>query len=359
MTLEKKRAFIIHFFHSLIWSGISFCILRYGLPMIAPFLLAFLIVSILHRPAIFISQKMNVNYRIVALCFLIVFYGCIGLLLSFLGIRLFAGCSFFFETLPQLYAEKVAPELSHILNVVESHILHMDISLFQTLEELEIQLLQSSRNIFSELSMFAVEQVTLLVAGIPGLFMKALLMIISSFFITVDYDRITGFCMKQLNDTGKTVFYQIKDYVVNTLFVCIRSYLLIMAITFTELMFGLWIIGVEHAVFTSLLISIFDILPVLGVGGVLIPWGIVCLLQSNYSMAIGLFILYIVILVIRNILEPKIVGKQIGLHPVVTLASMFVGVQLFGLFGLFGFPIGLSLLRHLNKTGTIHIFRDE
>ena len=67
--------------------------------------------------------------------------------------------------------------------------------------------------------------------------------------------------------------------------------------------------------------------------------------------------LYLAVTVIRNIIEPKIVGSQIGLHPVVTLVSMFVGVQMFGVLGLFGFPIGLSLLRHLNETGAIHILK--
>ena len=71
----------------------------------------------------------------------------------------------------------------------------------------------------------------------------------------------------------------------------------------------------------------------------------------------GLLVVYLSITVIRNIIEPKIVGSQIGLHPVVTLVSMFVGAQLLGVLGLFGFPIGLSLLRYLNETGTIRLFK--
>ena len=107
----------------------------------------------------------------------------------------------------------------------------------------------------------------------------------------------------------------------------------------------------------ALLISVFDILPVLGTGGIMIPWVVIDVILGNYSLALGLLVLYLIITVIRNIIEPKIVGKQIGLHPVITLASMFVGVQLLGVWGLFGFPIGLSLLRHLNDTGTVKIFR--
>ena len=74
-------------------------------------------------------------------------------------------------------------------------------------------------------------------------------------------------------------------------------------------------------------------------------------------MALKIFGVYVTVTVVRNIIEPKIVGGQLGLHPVVTLCSMFVGVQLFGVVGLFGFPIGLSLLRYLNDHGVIRILK--
>ena len=89
----------------------------------------------------------------------------------------------------------------------------------------------------------------------------------------------------------------------------------------------------------------------------MIPRTILTALQGDYALALGLLLVYLFVTVVRNILEPKIVGGQIGVHPVVTLAGMFVGAQLFGVLGLFGFPIGLSLLRHLNESGAIKVFR--
>lgn len=150
---------------------------------------------------------------------------------------------------------------------------------------------------------------------------------------------------------------QIKQYVVGTLFVCIRSYALIMSITFVELSVGLTLIGIRKSVFIAFCIAVFDILPVLGTGGIMIPWALISAILGDYPGAAKLAVLYVFITIVRNIIEPKIVGGQIGLHPVVTLVSMFAGVQLFGVVGLFGFPIGLSLLTYLNRTGTIHLYR--
>ena len=155
----------------------------------------------------------------------------------------------------------------------------------------------------------------------------------------------------------KTVFLQIKEYIAGTLWVCVRSYALIMSITFVELSIGLTLIRIDHAILVAFVIAIFDILPVLGTGGIMILWAILTAIQGNYPLALGLLVVYLVITVIRNIIEPKIVGSQLGLHPVVTLCSMFVGAQLFGVIGLFGFPIGLSLLRYLNDHGVVRLFR--
>ena len=110
-------------------------------------------------------------------------------------------------------------------------------------------------------------------------------------------------------------------------------------------------------VIIALLISIFDILPVLGTGGIMIPWSIISLITGDVRLGILLAIVYIVVTVIRNIIEPKIVGQQLGLHPLVTLVSMFIGVNIAGIVGLFGFPILLSLLVHLNSKGVISLYK--
>ena len=130
-----------------------------------------------------------------------------------------------------------------------------------------------------------------------------------------------------------------------------------MSITFFELSLGLSLIGIKNAVLIAFCIAVFDILPVLGTGGIMIPWVILEAVQGNLALAVKLLAVYLIITVVRNIIEPKIVGSQLGLHPVVTLSSMFVGAQLFGVVGLFGFPILLSLLKNLNDTGTIRLFR--
>ena len=133
------------------------------------------------------------------------------------------------------------------------------------------------------------------------------------------------------------------------LFIYIRSYSLLFLITFGELCLGLFIFGIPYPVLIALGIAIFDILPVLGTGGILLPWAAVLLIMKEHGLAFGVVLLYLIILVVRNMLEPRIVGKQIGLHPLATLAALFLGLKLLGLVGLVAFPVALTVLVNFGK----------
>jgi predicted PurR-regulated permease PerM len=142
-----------------------------------------------------------------------------------------------------------------------------------------------------------------------------------------------------------------------TLWSYIRSYAIILTITFGEIFLGLSIIGINNAAGIAVAIAIFDILPVVGSGLVLLPWTIITLISGNLVQGIGLGVLYVVVIVVRQIMEPKIVGDRVGLHPLVTLLSMVLGTYLFGGIGLLGLPITVALLHALNKQGAIHLYR--
>lgn len=105
--------------------------------------------------------------------------------------------------------------------------------------------------------------------------------------------------------------------------------------------------------------AIFDILPVAGSGGVLIPWALFSLISGNYKQAIGLAIMYVVILIIRQYIEPKIVGTSLGVHPIVTLMGLYFGLKLFGFIGMFLVPLCIMTLKAFNDTGRIQLWHSS
>lgn len=334
-------------------------ILKWVLPLVMPFVIAFVIAWLLQRPIRFLSGKLHIHKKVFAILIVLIFYCTIGLLLSLLIIKSFSAAKNLILDLPDLYHTHIDPLIGNLYHSLESSFIRLDPTLMDALDDMIQQLASSLGEIVSGLSVTLAGAISGIASSLPGLLISLLLMVISTFFITMDYDRLTGFVIRQLNSRAKELFWQIKNYTLGTLFICIRSYALIMTITFMELSLGLSVLRIENAILIAVVIAIFDILPVLGTGGIMIPWAVITLFQGNYPLALGLAVLYVIITVIRNIIEPKIVGSNIGLHPVVTLISMFIGVQLLGVIGLFGFPILLSLLKNLNDNGTIRLFKTE
>lgn len=355
--MEKRKKFIINFLYFAIIIAAIFFALQFALSLLFPFVAALFIAYVLKHPINFIARKTKMPRKLAAILMVLIFYGTIGTFLVLASIRAFSFATDLVQRLPSIFRIYVNPVLTDLFDQLEQALEQADPNILDTVDYLWSQFMQSLRSIVSNLSLTSMEAISNVASSLPMLFIKLLLMVISTFFIAMDYERLTGFCMRQLNGWARDIFLQVQKYVVGTLFVCIRSYALIMSITFMELFLGLSLFGVEYALLIALCIAVFDILPVLGTGGIMIPWAVITAILGDYPMALKLFGLYIFITIVRNIIEPKIVGSQIGLHPVVTLVSMFAGVQLFGVVGLFGFPIGLSLLMHLNRTGTIKIFK--
>ena len=199
------------------------------------------------------------------------------------------------------------------------------------------------------------------ITSIPGMIVSIIIMIISTFFMAMDFEKITSFCLAQLPRKTADFILELRDYTVKILFKYIRSYALILSITFGELLIGFavmhFITGQKNIFLLALLIAIFDILPIVGTGTIVIPWAVISLITGDYVKALCLIIIYVVITVVRQFIEPKIVGEQVGLHPLVTLIAMIVGTRLFGAVGLFGVPIILAIINDLNDHGKIHVFK--
>ena len=174
--------------------------------------------------------------------------------------------------------------------------------------------------------------------------LSLLTMIFTTIFVVADYEGIAGFCQTHIPGNIKKILGNIRIYLTDTLFVVIRSYVLIMLLTFGELSILFSLFGIEHPVIKAAVIALLDILPILGTGGIMIPWAVISLVLGYTKLGLELFLIYGIVTVIRNYVEPKIVGAQLSLHPIITLVSMFIGLRLFGFWGLFGLPVGISFL---------------
>lgn len=244
-----------------------------------------------------------------------------------------------------LYQQKIVPLVANFLDDLKVSISASDSVIIENIDTTFEKYINSIGNAIAEIPMSAVKTISGSIVGIPGYIVKIVLTIVSTFFFVVDYDMIINFIEKCIPEKKYETFIHIKD----TVLVFLKSYTLLFFLTFIELVIGFKIIGIPYAPVIGLAVVIFDILPILGTGGILLPWAVVLLLMKEVPMGIRIFVLYVVITIIRNTLEPRIVGTQIGLHPLATLISMYLGLKLFGIIGLFLFPVTLAVLAGMNK----------
>lgn len=357
MTTEKKRSFIINVVYYAIVIAIMYIAIKYGLSWFFPFVIGLLIASILNPIINFISRKVKINRKLTAGIIVLIFYSTVGVLITLLGVKIFIELKAMFIRLPDIYVGSIEPLISDVFENIQFIIRKLDPEMVQGIQDMSASFLSSFGSIISSVSSGVIGFISSKLSSLPAFFIGVIFSIIASFFFAMDYKKIEEFVMRQLSQKTKEVILDIKDYIRGTLFKFIKAYAILISITFMELSIGLSILKVENAVSIALTIALFDIMPVLGTGGIVIPWVIVEAVKGNIPLAIGLGILYIVVTVIRNIIEPKIVGKQIGLHPLIMLICMFVGVKMFGFVGIFILPIVVTLIKSLNDSGKINVLK--
>ena len=346
--MEKKKKFIINVvFYAmiliLVWAGVKYLVM----PMM-PFIIAFLVAALLQIPVrkTKLSGKRKKAASIIA-C--VIFYGILFLLATWAGVKLLDGLEGLIRRVPYLYNTTIVPVFETIADYLDKSMTSVPPAIAQTIED---SFEQMTRNLGSYVSSFSVLVVQLISGGIsevPGFVIRLVITVVATFFFAGDYDGIIAFFRRFLTPGQEGLVRKAQSYVKNVLFIYLRSYSLLFLITFVELCLGLLIMGIPYPVLIGLGIAVFDILPVLGTGGILLPWAAILLIMKNHGLAFGILLLYLVILVVRNMLEPRIVGKQIGLHPLATLAALFLGLKLLGLVGLIIFPVALTVVVNFTK----------
>lgn len=353
MSVEKRKNLIINVSYFTLLVAIFYVVVKHVLGLVAPFIIGFLVAAVLQKTIGFLSNKIRLPKKLAAVLIVLLFYVVIGLLLFLLGVGIFAWAKDVVTRLPSIYYNDIEPVLGQVFNHIEAIMARFDLTLVGLLEEFHVSLSQSLGKVVSDVSSMAISAITSTVSWVPRLFLGIVLAIISSVFFALDYGLIIEYLSNLFPQNRRGLLDEVKTLIGEIGVKYIKAYSFLMLITFTEMAIGLSILRVENALPIAAFTAVVDILPVLGTGGVVIPWAVFHLIKGNLSLGLGLLVLYLVITVVRQVLEPKVVGEQIGLHPIVILLCMYVGVQIFGIIGLFVLPFTILVIKYLYNAGKI------
>ena len=349
MELERMRAFLIKFCFYALLAVLCYCLLKFVVPFFSPFVAAFLIAFILKTPTDRLSKAIKAPRTPVAVVLLILFYAVAITAAVLIGAKIVIASGELIQQMPGFYTKTIEPAIYRIQDWLGGFFSRLDPKTMALLETAGENLAKSLGSAVTSLSSSLMASMTAAASGIPALFVKMLLMIVASFFFAVDYYKVASFLARLLPPGGREMLFRVKQGGVDALFKFGRAYALLLGLTFVELSIGFSLLGIKNALLIAFFTAIVDILPILGTGTILIPWGIYQIVIGRLGMGLGLLILYAIITVVRQSLEPRVVGRQIGLYPLATLLAMFAGAQLFGFWGMFGLPIALVVFIQLRR----------
>ncbi|MBE6038534.1 MAG: sporulation integral membrane protein YtvI [Anaerofustis stercorihominis] len=354
---EKRRRFIINFVYFAIISAIVVFIARYALGVLLPFAIA-LVVSSVIRPVIkAMKRKWNMKNNAAAIIAVLVFYSIIVCVLLLILISIGSAVMDLVSALPELYNTVIEPALTKAVNALSEFFNKFGFLGASFDEDAIFDFVASLGTTISTFSMSLISVAGSTAASLPSLLLNTVISVIATAFLSVDWDNIKNFIYYQFSEQTQLMFDNIGQHLKKVLKQYIVAYATIMFITFAEIFLGLLLLRVNNAMLIAALIAIADIMPVVGSGIILLPWAVISILASDIGRGIGLFILWAVVSVIRNIIEPKIIGDNVGLHPLVALTAMISGTYIFGPIGLLGFPVALALIQSLNDAGVIHLYK--
>ncbi len=184
-----------------------------------------------------------------------------------------------------------------------------------------------------------------ILSSLPRIIFSTVVTLLAAFYFTFDKNTITSALAVYIPDKAMPRLNRLKTNVGGALSGWIKAYFTITLVVFTELLVGFLLMNVKYSVALALLTAFVDLLPVLGVGTVLVPWAAVCFITGDMARGIGLLVLLTVMYIVRQIIEPKILGSRMGLHPAFVLFAVYAGFRLLGIFGMIIAPMIMFIIK--------------
>lgn len=350
---EKYKNFLFKFGY---WASIlliAVLFIKFLLNPIMPFLIALAVVMIVQPIVRKLDKKFKINEKfssviLVILCYLIV----AGILILIIA-GIVSVVVDWAQMIPDYFVESIQPGIVNGTERILGKLDRIDPELGLAVEETLPDIMSTVSGSVMNLSMNILSWASDIGTKIPGILLATVICIISTVFLALDYNHISSKALGILPPKARRVIVTAKHALGVIIGKYLKSYAIILLMTFAEIFIGLLIIGIDDAASIAALIAVFDILPIVGSGMILAPWAIIAFIQRKIGLGIGIAALWAIVIVARQIAEPKIVGKQVGLHPLVTLICLWVGLKIGGGLGMFALPISLLIVMDLKAEGII------
>jgi sporulation integral membrane protein YtvI len=339
----RKFYFVLYIATTLL---VVFLLFKLGI-FLFPFVLAFIFSMITQPIARFINKKTHLSAKVSTIISIVAFFLVLFGLISIVSIK-------FIEEIYNL--SKNLRGSSAQFNELWNKSLDQGFVYIDYLPKEFITQIQSYTGEFINFAARSattfVNQTIRFITSIPTLIVYTSITILSTLFMSLDKNDIVKFLEHQFPISWLNKIYNIKRDILSVFGSYLRAQLILVTICFFELLIALNLflflgLNVKYPLIFSIVISLIDALPILGAGAILIPWSIFSFITGDIKLGFAIFILYVIVLAVRQLLEPKLISQKIGVHPLVTLVSMYSGFKLLGIVGFLIGPIVMIILKNV------------
>lgn len=352
---EKWQTITFVVFYALMGALLYF-LLRYVFSWLLPFILGVVIAALMRPVTLHITKKSRIKEKSAALFVMIFFYLVAIAMISLFMTIIIAQLYELLIQVPDLYEQSIAPLFTRFSDWVYETGKRIAPEMGMEIESFTLAAGDAAQQAAINGSAHLVSWLTAMLMKAPMLALTGIFTVVISILTAMNYHQVGNFVRTLIPKKYAKKIFGLQQFLRDTVLQYLKAYTMIMAITFVELCIGLWLLRFEYVFPVAATIAMVDLLPLIGSGSIIVPWGIVLLASGDMVGGIGLLLLFGVIAVVRNIIEPRIVGQQIGLHPIATITAMYAGLKIAGFGGMLVAPVIILLIRHLYSP---HIAQEE
>ncbi len=359
--LNKYLKWLVKAAILLIVLAASYFIIAYLLPLVGrgllmlpililPFLFAFLLAVIVEPLVYLFETRFRLNRNLAAGLSLAI---TVGGVVYFFFIIISTVIKDLAKLIPRLavYSDQAIAGFMDAVSGMQLFFLQYNMS--DNIQQIIQDSLQHTAGSFTGIVNNSIQILTTSLSALPGFFVFLMITAVATYLIVIDRYAIRRFVMDFIPQTAKPQTSSILSQLVHVLFGFLKAYSILISITAAVTMIGLKMIGLDYILTIGIIVGLLDMLPILGPGAFFIPWILWEFVMGNPKLGISLLVLYVTISLIRQFLEPKIVGDNIGLHPLATLMSLYIGMRLGGIVGLIAGPVILVILVASYRAGLL------
>ena len=305
--------------------------------ILLPFVLAALVASVLRPAALFLKKRCRLPEKVGGTLLILSAVSLLSFGIVSLGRLFYDGARDLIAGLPAMLEDAENP-LRRLIDLIEkfSGGKSDPAGNWESLYRMLSGMVQEA---VSTASTALTSGATSIIMGLPRVILSLVVGVVALFYLFFDRKKLSAQLRFFLSEKTLHRLSGLMEHMRRAVGGFLRAYLSLLLLTFAELLSGFLLLNIRRPLTVAVLTALVDLLPVFGVGTVLIPWSVFSFLSGDVFRGVGLLVLFGVMYVVRQFAEPRLLGSTIGIHPLFTLFAVFAGFSLFGIFGMFIAPL--------------------